>query len=120
MLLALDSADPPAGHDGMYPRGALLAANYSVPILWLSLFDADGLVTWPGIHGDSTCTAEVAPAWTRTPWWPCRPACDPALPGRLVPCCIPGSRRQPFAVGQGCCRPSPVRPGPCRQAFVPR
>ena len=53
MLLALDSADPPAGHDGMYPRGALLAANYSVPILWLSLFDTDGLVTWPGIHGSA-------------------------------------------------------------------
>jgi hypothetical protein len=40
----------------MYPRGGLLAANYSVPILWLSLFDTDGLVTWPGhprlwVHG---------------------------------------------------------------------
>jgi hypothetical protein len=60
MLLALDSADPPAEHDGMYPRGALLAANYSVPVLWLSLFDTDGLVTWPGIHG-STFTAVVQP-----------------------------------------------------------
>jgi hypothetical protein len=60
MLLALDSADPPAEHDGMYPRGALLAANYSVPILWLSLFDTDGLVTWPGIHG-SSFTAVVQP-----------------------------------------------------------
>jgi hypothetical protein len=60
MLLALDSADPPAGHDGMYPRGALLAANYSVPILWLSLFDTDGLVTWPGIHG-AAFTAVVQP-----------------------------------------------------------
>jgi hypothetical protein len=60
MLLALDSADPPAEHDGMYPRGALLAANYSVPVLWLSLFDADGLVTWPGIHG-STFTTVVQP-----------------------------------------------------------
>jgi len=60
MLLALDSADPPAGHDGMYPRGALLAANYSVPILWLSLFDTDGLVTWPGIHG-SAFAAVVQP-----------------------------------------------------------
>lgn len=58
MLLGLDSADPPAEHDGMYPRGALLAANYSVPILWLSLFDTDGMVTWPGIHG-STFTAVV-------------------------------------------------------------
>jgi hypothetical protein len=62
MLLALDSADPPAEHDGMYPRGALLAANYSVPILWLSLFDADGLVTWPGIHGDATFTTVVQSA----------------------------------------------------------
>lgn len=61
MLLALDSADPPAGHDGMYPRGALLAANYSVPVLWLSLFGTDGLVTWPGIHS-STFTAVVQPA----------------------------------------------------------
>jgi hypothetical protein len=60
MLLALNSADPPAEHDGMYPRGALLAANYSVPILWLSLFDTDGLVIWPGIHG-STFTAVVQP-----------------------------------------------------------
>ena len=61
MLLALDSTDPPAEHDGMYPRGALLAANCSVPILWLSLFDTDGLVTWPGIYGDSTHTAVVQP-----------------------------------------------------------
>jgi hypothetical protein len=61
MLVALDSAEPPAEHDGMlYPRGALLAANYSVPILWLSLFDTDGLVTWPGIHG-SAFTAVVQP-----------------------------------------------------------
>jgi hypothetical protein len=60
MLLALDSANPPAEHDGMYPRDALLAANYSVPILWLSLFDTDGLVAWPGIHG-STFTAVVQP-----------------------------------------------------------
>lgn len=60
MLLAVDSADPPAEHDGMYPRGALLAANYSVPILWLSLFDTDGLVTWPGIRG-SAFTAVVQP-----------------------------------------------------------
>ena len=60
MLLALDSADPPAEHDGMYPRGALLAANYSVPILWLSLFDTDGLVIWPGINGPAF-TAVVQP-----------------------------------------------------------
>jgi hypothetical protein len=60
MLLALDSTDPPAEHDGMYPRDALLAANYSVPILWLSLFDTDGLETWPGIRG-SSFTAVVQP-----------------------------------------------------------
>lgn len=60
MLLAVDSTDPPAEHDGMYPRGALLAANASVPILWLSLFDTDGLVTWPGIHGPAF-TAVVQP-----------------------------------------------------------
>jgi len=34
MLLALDSTDPPAEHDGMYPRSALLDANSSAPILW--------------------------------------------------------------------------------------
>jgi hypothetical protein len=37
MLLALDSARPPAEHDGKYRPDALFAANYSVPILWLSL-----------------------------------------------------------------------------------
>jgi len=31
-----------------------------VPILWLSLFDADGLVTWPGIDG-SMFTAVAQP-----------------------------------------------------------
>jgi hypothetical protein len=61
MLLALDSTDPPAEHDGMYPRGALLAANYSVPILWLSLFDTDGLVTWPGIYDGSAFTTVLQP-----------------------------------------------------------
>ena len=39
----------------------MLAANYSVPILWLSLFNADGLVTWPGISC-SAFTAVVQPA----------------------------------------------------------
>ncbi len=33
--------------------GTLLGANYAVPILWLSLFDTDGLVTWPGFEGSS-------------------------------------------------------------------
>src|SRR5258705_2503892 len=61
LLLALDSIDPPAEHDGMYPSDALLAANYSVPVLWLSLFDADGLVTWPGISDDSPFTSIAQP-----------------------------------------------------------
>ena len=61
MLLALDSTDAPAEHDGMYPRGALLAANYSVPILWLSLFDTNGLLTWPGINDGPAFTAVVQP-----------------------------------------------------------
>jgi hypothetical protein len=60
MLLGLESTDSPAERDGMYPRDALLAANASVPILWLSLFDSDGLVTWPGIHGPPF-TAVVQP-----------------------------------------------------------
>lgn len=60
MLLALDSPNPPAEHDGMQPLGALLVANYSVPILWLSLFDTDGLLTWPGIGGRGF-TAVVQP-----------------------------------------------------------
>jgi hypothetical protein len=50
LLLALDSTDRPVEHDGL-PSGVLLGANYSVPILWLSLFDAGGLVTWPGFDG---------------------------------------------------------------------
>ena len=60
VLLALNSTDPPAEHDEMAPRGALLGANYSVPILWLSLFNPDGLVTWPGIRC-SAFTAVVQP-----------------------------------------------------------
>jgi hypothetical protein len=47
LLLAMYSTDPPWDHDGRYFRDALLGANYSVPILWLSLFNTDGLVTWP-------------------------------------------------------------------------
>ena len=42
----------------MAPRGALLGANYSVPILWLSLFNTHDLVTWPGIR----CSAFTAVA----------------------------------------------------------
>jgi len=55
------STDPPWDHDGRYFRDALLGANYSVPILWLSLFDADGLVTWPSIHDGSPYTAIIQP-----------------------------------------------------------
>ena len=61
LLLALDSTDPPWDHDGRYFRGALLGANYSVPILWLSLFGTDGLVTWPGLHDGSPYTTVVQP-----------------------------------------------------------
>jgi hypothetical protein len=61
LLLALDSTDAPWDHDGRYLRDALLAANSSVPVLWLSLFDADGLVTWPSIHDGSPYTAVVEP-----------------------------------------------------------
>jgi hypothetical protein len=61
LLLALESTESPWDHDGRYFRDALLGANYSVPVLWLSLFDADGLVTWPGIHDGSPYTALVGP-----------------------------------------------------------
>jgi hypothetical protein len=79
LLLALDSAQPPAGHHGEYPRDALLAANYSVPILWLSLFDADGLVTWPGGYTDTPFTTVIQPTGeciersrSRLKDWSCR------------------------------------------------
>src|SRR5262245_17783475 len=55
------STDPSWDHDGRYLRGALLGANASVPILWLSLFDTDGLVTWPSIHDGSPCMAVIQP-----------------------------------------------------------
>jgi hypothetical protein len=61
LLLALDSTDPPWDHDGRYLRDALLGANYSVPILWLSLFDTDGVVTWPGIYDGTPYTAVIQP-----------------------------------------------------------
>jgi len=61
LLLAMYSTDPPWDHDGRYFRDALLGANYSVPILWLSLFDADGLVTWASIHHGSPYTAVIQP-----------------------------------------------------------
>jgi hypothetical protein len=59
LLLALNSTDPPIEYE---PRNALLAANYSVPILWLSLFNTDGLVNWPSTLDDSTTyTAIIQP-----------------------------------------------------------
>jgi hypothetical protein len=59
LLLALDSTDPPTEYQ---PDDALLAANYSVPILWLSLFSTDGLVNWPSAFDDSaTYTALLQP-----------------------------------------------------------
>jgi hypothetical protein len=61
LLLAMYSTDPPWDHDGRYFRDALLGANYSVPILWLSLFNTDGLVTWPSIHDGSPYTAVIQP-----------------------------------------------------------
>jgi hypothetical protein len=61
LLLALDSTDPPWDHDGRYFPNALLAANYSVPILWLSLFDTDGVVSWPGIHDGTPYSAVIQP-----------------------------------------------------------
>lgn len=61
LLLALDATQPVRDHDGRYFRDALLAANDSVPILWLSLFDAGGLVTWSGVHDGSPFTALIQP-----------------------------------------------------------
>lgn len=61
LLLAIYSTEPPWDHDARYFRDALLGANYSVPILWLSLFDADGLVAWPSIHDGAPYTAVIQP-----------------------------------------------------------
>ena len=47
---------PQPSMTGCTPGVPVLAANASVPILWLSLFDTDGLVTWPGIHGSAFTT----------------------------------------------------------------
>jgi hypothetical protein len=59
LLLALNSTDPPTEYE---PSDALLAANYSVPMLWLSLFNTDGMVNWPSTLDDSaTYTAIVQP-----------------------------------------------------------
>jgi hypothetical protein len=62
LLLATYSTDPPWDHDGRYLRDGLLGANYGVPILWLSLFDTDALVTWPGIDEGFPYTALIQPA----------------------------------------------------------
>lgn len=61
LLLALESADPSWDHDGRYFRDALLGANNSVPVLWLSLFDTGALVKWPGICDGSPYTALLQP-----------------------------------------------------------
>ena len=59
LLLALNSTNPPIEYE---PRNALLAANYSVPILWLSLFNTEGLTNWPGtLDGSAAYTAIVQP-----------------------------------------------------------
>jgi hypothetical protein len=61
LLLAMYSTDPRWDHDGWYFRDALLGANYFAPILWLSLFDTDGLVTWPSIHDGSPYRSVIQP-----------------------------------------------------------
>lgn len=45
LLVASDSIEPPREYE---PPDALLGANYSVPILWLSLFSSAEIVSWPG------------------------------------------------------------------------
>ncbi|HET7420173.1 MAG TPA: hypothetical protein VFL27_07310 [Candidatus Dormibacteraeota bacterium] len=43
LLLASNSADPPSEYE---PPDALLGANYSVPLLWLSMFTPAEIVLW--------------------------------------------------------------------------
>lgn len=45
LLLLSDAPDPPSEYE---PADAILGANYSVPLLWLSLFTAADIVSWPG------------------------------------------------------------------------
>ncbi|MDQ1515637.1 MAG: hypothetical protein QOE80_1467 [Actinomycetota bacterium] len=44
VLIVSDAFAPPIEYE---PASGLLAANYSVPIFWLSLFTSSDLVTWP-------------------------------------------------------------------------
>lgn len=44
LLLAADSTDPPTEYE---PPDGLLGANYSIPLLWLSLFSSAQIVFWP-------------------------------------------------------------------------
>ena len=46
LLLALDSARSPSEYE---PPDALLGANYSVPLMWLSMFTTAEIVLWPSI-----------------------------------------------------------------------
>jgi hypothetical protein len=59
LLLASDSIDPPTEYE---PPDALLGANYSIPLLRLSLFNSDEIVSWP-----STLDAAVSYAATTGP-----------------------------------------------------
>jgi len=45
LLLGVDTAVPPREYE---PEEGWLGANYSIPILWLSLFDSSNMVVWPG------------------------------------------------------------------------
>jgi hypothetical protein len=57
LLLVMDKAQPPGEYE---PSASIRGANYSVPLLWLSLFDLSSLVAWPSTLGDtSTYTALV-------------------------------------------------------------
>ena len=58
LLLGLDATDPPSEYE---PPDGLLGANYSVPILWLSLFSAADLVQWPSALDPTTYTALIGP-----------------------------------------------------------
>lgn len=44
LLLVSDSAEPPSEYE---PVDALLGANYSLPLLWLSLFTTAEILLWP-------------------------------------------------------------------------
>jgi hypothetical protein len=56
LLLAADSPEPPADYE---PAHAILGANYSAPLLWLSLFDATEIVSWPSTLDSTRAYAAV-------------------------------------------------------------